>query len=77
MRQPAAARVPISADVRSSDDGIAFEGPLRPADLNAATSRPAYHSKVPVYRNLTSLDESFFYKLNANYLDRITVWKSP
>ena len=65
-----------SASVNYNPSDIKQKSPLRPADPDAATSRPAYHSKVPVYRNLTSLDESFFYKLNANYLDRITATDS-
>ena len=62
-----------SASVNYDPAAIKRAAPLRPAVPDAAISKPQYHSKIPVFRNLSSLEGTdFFYKLNANYLDRVT-----
>jgi len=48
---------------------IKEKAPLRPFGLK---NKPRYYEQIPATRNLTSLSDDFFYRLNSVYLDMVT-----
>jgi choline-sulfatase len=52
-----------------SAEEVSDKSPLRPPNL---PNKPKYHTGIIKYRNLTSFNQSFFDKINAIYLGRVS-----
>ena len=54
---------------RYSADQVAKLAPLRPPHV---ANKPKYHDGIIKYRNLESLNQTFFNKINAIYLGQVS-----